>query len=130
MADDQKKVSAIRHWKQKFDPKADFVWRRAVRLGKVAAVIGDPIPDSIKNSRVKLIRFWEAGIIERADFEAPDVGTGRVAEQPTGPDQIKMTGKEMDALVEQQGIQIEGWAYMKVGEKRAALSEMNLDPDV
>ncbi len=121
-----KKISATRHWKQTFDKNADYVWRRVVNLGKVKSVLGDPIPDSIKKSRVKLLRFWNAGIIERADFEAPDVGTGRVAKpkQDAAPDYSKMTGKAMDALLEEQDIEIEGWGDMKVPEKRIALTEL------
>lgn len=69
----------LRHWKQRFDKNAKFVWRRSLKFGGEYTKIGSQIPKSLLIKPTKLRRFWEAGVIELRDFEAPKVSTGKVA---------------------------------------------------
>lgn len=69
-------VRKLRHWKQQFDPRAKFVWRKNLRFAGEQMVAGDIVPDGLLKP-TKLRRFWESGIIELAEFETPDVATGR-----------------------------------------------------
>lgn len=66
-------VRKLRHWKQRYDEKAKFVWRRSITWNGVQVTVGDPIPDDLAASRTKLRRFWESSTIELAEFEAKDV---------------------------------------------------------
>ena len=81
-----RKVRKLRHWKQRFDKGAEFIWRKAVTWQGKAVKLGTPIPVSLKNNRAKLRRFWEAHVIELAEFEEPqNVLTGK-AEAPVEPE--------------------------------------------
>ena len=79
----------LRHWKQRYDPNAAFVFRRRVVWNGATHEPGDPIPEELAANRTKLRRFWESGWIELAEFEAPDVATGQVSLEL--PDGITMT---------------------------------------
>jgi len=65
----------VRHWKQRFDKDADFVFLRHLRTGldpdNPFSNPGDPVPkdDRIKGHRLK--RWWEARIIGLANFVPP-----------------------------------------------------------
>ena len=72
------RVRRLRHWKQRFDPGVQFIWRRAVRWHGKLVKTGDKIPKALAEHPTKLRRFWESGVIELANFEAPNVLTGRV----------------------------------------------------
>lgn len=76
----RKIVRRLRHWKQRFNKNAEFIWRRPTVAGGVQYNAGDLIPDTLKNNPAKLRSFWEAKRIELADFEAPNVATGQVEE--------------------------------------------------
>lgn len=78
----RKKVRTLRHWKQRFKNNADFIWRRPVIWQGKAVKAGDPIPKSLAENKTKLRRFWEARVIELAEFEEPDVLTGQKPEAP------------------------------------------------
>lgn len=75
-----KRIRALRHWKQRFDPKARFVWRKDTDWGEQHFGAGTVIPDEIieEMGRAKLRRFWESHFIELAEFDEPDVMTGIV----------------------------------------------------
>ena len=75
-----KRIRKLRHWKQRFNENAKFVWRRSVMWDGEAMQIGSEVPESLATNRVKLKRFWESEIIELAEFEEPDVLTGRPPE--------------------------------------------------
>ena len=68
-----KPVRKLRHWKQRYDEKAAFVWRKPTTYGGVFFQGGSVIPPNIIESigRKKLKRFWEAGRIELAEFDEP-----------------------------------------------------------
>lgn len=68
----------LRHWKQRFDPKAKFIWSRSVKYKGEKTVVGAEIPSCVQENRAKLRRFWQAKVIELAHFEAPNVLTGKV----------------------------------------------------
>ncbi len=76
------KVRSLRHWKQRFNKDAEFIWRRRVTYGGESCKPGEPIPDTLTANKAKLRRFWESGTIELAQFEEPNVLTGQVR-QPT-----------------------------------------------
>ena len=56
-------VRKLRHWKQRFDENAKFIWRRSVLWEGESVKVGDPIPDSLANNRAKLRRFWQSQIM-------------------------------------------------------------------
>lgn len=73
-----------RHWKQRFDESADFVWRRRITMNGRVFEPGDPVDKDLFPAsvlRVKLRRFWEAGAIELAKFDRPDAKTGEVVDE-------------------------------------------------
>ena len=78
-------VARPRHWKQRFNSNAKFIWRRPARWdGKVRSV-GSKIPKTLADNLGKLRTFWEAGWIELAEFEAPNVATGQIAMPAPSP---------------------------------------------
>ncbi len=77
----RRKVRVLRHWKQRFHKDAEFIWRRPVTYAGESCAPGDPIPDALATNKAKLRRFWESGTIELAQFEDPDVLTGRTASE-------------------------------------------------
>ena len=80
----RKPIRRLRHWKQRFNPRVVFICRRRMNWGGVVYEPGDPIPEELAANKTKLRRFWEAHWIELAEFEAPNVATGRVDELPKG----------------------------------------------
>ncbi len=72
-------IRKIRHWKQRFDPKAKMVWRKRVRWptrnrkGLQTFKPGEEVPDWVIASMGgnKLRNLWESGRIELLGFEAP-----------------------------------------------------------
>ncbi len=68
-------VRRLRHWKQRYDPNAAFVWRKSTTYRATIYPAGSIVPDEIIEDmgRVKLRRFWEAGRIELSEFEAPSI---------------------------------------------------------
>lgn len=87
-------VRRLRHWKQQFDPRARFVWRKGLTYAGQRVEAGDVVPDGLLKP-TKLRRFWESGVIELAEFEAPDVATGR----PRGPVVTHTGGGWYDVLL-------------------------------
>ncbi len=73
-----RRVRRLRHWKQRWDKNARFVWRTPVIFAGVRYAPGDGIPDALDGDKTKLRRFWESRKIELAEFEAPNVATGQV----------------------------------------------------
>jgi hypothetical protein len=82
-------VRRLRHWKQRFQKDADFIWNKAVMWQGTQVKIGDKIPDILSNNTNKVRRFWEAGVISLMDFSEPDVLTGQV---PVDPADVVVTG--------------------------------------
>lgn len=87
-----KQIRKLRHWKQRFDENAKFVWRRSVTWGGEPMVIGSKIPADLASNRAKLKRFWASQIIELAQFDEPDVVTGlKPVPVVPGPDTVSGT---------------------------------------
>lgn len=83
-------VRRLRHWKQRFNPGAKFIWRSNVLWQGKRVKPGDPVPQELneRTNRGKLRRLWEAGVICLAEFDVPDVVTGR-APVPSADGPIK-----------------------------------------
>lgn len=81
MTKSPKKIRTLRHWKQRFHRNAKFVMRRKKTFGGKVYEPGDEIPAELQAHPTKLRRFWEAKVIELAEFEAPNVATGKAAEK-------------------------------------------------
>ncbi len=65
----------MRHWKQRWDPKADLVFCRRMRMGTAKnpfVIPGDPVTPMMraKLGIVRLRRWWDAMMIGRADFSS------------------------------------------------------------
>lgn len=75
----RKIIRKLRHWKQRFDKNAEFIFRRRLVWGGKTYVPGDPIPKALAQSPTKLRRFWESSTVELTLFEDPDVADGQVA---------------------------------------------------
>ena len=75
-------VRKLRHWKQRYDKNAEFVWARVLVWQGEQVVPGEPIPEDLNSNKTKLRRFWESRVIQLAEFEDPDVATGEVPEIP------------------------------------------------
>ena len=71
----RQKVRTLRHWRQRFDPNAEFVFRRPSTYGGVQYQPGDVIPDKLKAAKMRLQFMWRANRIELAEFETAPNGT-------------------------------------------------------
>lgn len=97
-----KVIRKLRHWKQRFDKNAAFIWRRRMLYRGTLTIPGTPIPELLANNRTKLRRFWESKVIELAEFDAPNVATGVVDEKPIYQvgDIISFEGLANDVVIE------------------------------
>lgn len=80
---------AIRHWKQRFDKDAIFIWRKGLTWEGERVVAGTEIPQSLYDNKIKLRRFWDSGVIELASFVEPDVLTGAVKTEEVKTEEVK-----------------------------------------
>lgn len=69
-------MSQLRHWKQRWNPTADLVFTKRMRLGLTAEVpfvnAGDPVPkDHPRLNRARLKRWWDAGYLALANWVDP-----------------------------------------------------------
>lgn len=58
-----------RHWQERFDPKAPYLWARSRLHNGVKTVAGQPV-DASTMRRGQLRLLWNAGAVRRADFTA------------------------------------------------------------
>ncbi len=72
-----RRIRTLRHWRQQYDPNAEFVWRRPSVFMGVCYKPGEKIPAELQKNKTKLKRFWESKWIELALF---DEKTGIVKE--------------------------------------------------
>lgn len=86
-------VRKIRHWKQRYDKNAAFVWRKNTTWTKqtpgkrgrqVVFPAGSVVPTWVREAMggAKLRRFWEAHRIELLEFNEPNVATGKAKITP------------------------------------------------
>lgn len=64
-------MSILRHYKQRFDPDAEFVFRKNRKLGLCGVALchkGMPVTQEMKDTlgKHKLRNWWDAGLIELA----------------------------------------------------------------
>jgi hypothetical protein len=81
----RKIIRKLRHWKQRFDRDAAFVWRKALRwTDDVRVVPGEIVSEEIlaQMGTAKLRRFWESGMIELAELENRDAWPEGEGESP------------------------------------------------
>lgn len=71
-----RKVRKLRHWKQRFNPNARFIWRRPTTFFGTLYEAGTEVPEGLVTG-AKLRRFWESQRIELFEFEDPNVATGQ-----------------------------------------------------
>lgn len=136
----RKKVRTLRHWKQRFDKNAEFIWRRPITWQGKLVTAGDPIPKDLQENKTKLRRFWEARVIELAQFEEPDVLTGQkpeptpeptfdyAAEWPDTPENEEIRGLAM----EEAGLDQEAWDALSDLERADLMQSTmgeTLEPD-
>lgn len=140
-----RKVRKLRHWKQRFDKNAKFIWRKPITWLGEQVTPGDPVPEDLENNPTKLRRFWGAHVIELAEFEEPDVQTGqkpakaKKVEEPKTllgsdalPSVIDVHGEEVPlgdvvALAfEHSGLTVEQWNEQD-GEAREAALQQTVD---
>jgi hypothetical protein len=111
----KKYTRRLRHWKQQYDPNAEFVFTKPITYGPKKYKAGDKIPDELFDNKTKLRRFWESKTIELYAFETPDVTTGQVAEQ-----------KPWDEIDLPEGLTVEqgngSWLTIKHGEEEAKVN--------
>lgn len=75
-------MARIRHWKQRWDPTAEFVFAKRLRMGGGSGgafvVPGDPVTPEMRERMgvARLRRWWEAGVIQLAEFD-PTVRGGK-----------------------------------------------------
>jgi len=75
-----KRVRRLRHWKQRFDKDAAFIWRTSKLFAGKMTEPGAPLDAEFVNNprnRNKIRSLWEAGMIELAQFDqVVNVATG------------------------------------------------------
>ena len=65
-----------RHWKQHWDPSAEFVFAKRLRMGddpkKPFVLPGDPVTEAMREKlgMARIRRWWDAKIVQLADFDA------------------------------------------------------------
>jgi hypothetical protein len=97
-------MSKMRHWRQRWDPEAELVFLRRLRMGddpeRPFVLPGDPVTSEIRTKlgTHRLRRWWDAGAVGLANWQSP----GQQAEdQPdTKPPRRKHRKKVIPTLQE------------------------------
>lgn len=84
-------IRKLRHWRQQFEPSAEFVFRRPVLWGETQYMPGDKVPPSLQENTKKLRLHWEARSIELAEFDEPR-GVTKSKENGDLPDYVTQCG--------------------------------------
>lgn len=116
-------VRKLRHWKQQFDPKAKFIWRKAVQWHGENVTIGTEIPADLANDKRKLKVFWEAKVIELFEFDdVANALTGERRSQRAKAEAVEnadgpkpKTDKELEELLTKDG---NSWLVQGVEDKK------------
>ena len=93
-----RRTRRLRHWKQRFDPNAKFIWRTSKLWDGKMTVPGEEVDPEFaanKRNRNKLRNLWESGMIELAEFKpVKDVTTGeREADEPVSNEPVAKAEK-------------------------------------
>jgi hypothetical protein len=100
-----RKVRKLRHWKQRWNKNAAFVWRKRIKYAGELTEPGSPIPEDLQKAPTKLRRFWESQTIELAEFEEPDVATGQPHQAKAAePAKAETEGEPVEGL---EGVTVE-----------------------
>lgn len=67
-------VARLRHWRQRFQKGAKYIWRRRIIWEGKETVVGAECPESLTSNPKKLRLFWEAKTIELRDFDGNNPG--------------------------------------------------------
>ena len=87
----------LRHWKQRYAPNAEFIWRRRCLFGGETYEPGERIPAELAVNKSKLKRFWEGQIIELAEFEAPAHEVPEPATVTVAPETVTVANRDARA---------------------------------
>lgn len=116
------KVRRLRHWKQRFDKDAAFVWRQARMFNGVMTVPGELVPDEVLKDRNKLKRLWEASCIELAEFD--DISNSLTGERRSASkkEEVPAGAVDPETLLEKDGRKwkVKG-SEASFGTKKAAI---------
>lgn len=116
------KVRRLRHWKQRFDKDAAFIWRQARMFNGVMTVPGELVPDEVLKDRNKLKRLWEASCIELAEFD--DISNSLTGERRSASkkEEVPAGAVDPETLLEKDGRKwkVKG-SEASFGTKKAAL---------
>lgn len=123
----------LRHWKQRWDPDADLVFTKRLRLGldpeKPFVTAGDPVPkDRFSIHRLKV--WWRAGYVQLADWLAPDERRRLQRQGKKLPTALRPTGRGWYELTMPDGSirKVRGFEAAKA-EILAAELELRLSPE-
>lgn len=100
----------IRSWKERWDPQAEFVFAKRLKLGladQPVVMPGDPV-DKVQFSLQRLRRWWTAGAIRLAAFVKKDA-----------PSIVRLTAEVWEARIPGQ----EPTRFSSLGAAQAALSK-------
>ncbi|MEE8597838.1 MAG: hypothetical protein V3T09_08530 [bacterium] len=59
-----RKIGRIRHFRQKFNSKDDFIWSKKVNYNGAETSIGSNVPKCLINNEKRLFTFWNAHYIQ------------------------------------------------------------------
>lgn len=92
-------IRKCRHWKQRFDPNARFIFRRPAKFANAGAFeVGDLVPPDLL-SPIKLRNFWEAKWIELAEFDEPiNITTGQRSKEHDIPAALTVSIKSFSVV--------------------------------
>lgn len=65
-------VRRLRHWRQRFDPNAKFVFCKGTSYGGKWYEAGTEVPKALHTDHGRLKRFWETGFVQLFTTEAEE----------------------------------------------------------
>ena len=92
-------VRKLRHWKQRFDRNARFIWRKGGFWHGQPIVAGGEVTPAqmLQMGKAKLRRLWDSERIELAEFDFPNPRTG-VPDAPRSDEDLLPNGVTVEAL--------------------------------
>ena len=59
----------VRHWKQKFNPTADFIFMRGMQLEEGFALVGSDVPEYLRSQAHRMQIWWDANLIALKNWD-------------------------------------------------------------
>ena len=59
----------VRHWKQKFDINAEFIFTRGTQLEEGLALVGDDVPEYLRSQGHRMKIWWDADRIALKNWD-------------------------------------------------------------